>query len=100
MEFSLADWDVWATGYFSIFINFFKERIVILVSISTLKNSLPYRFVTVLLFPSFKKDMFATTFYEANLTLTSKLNKSCTINIDYSPVSLVNKGARILMCTG
>lgn len=65
MEFSWAVWSVWATDYFSIFINFLKEQIIILLIISTLKNSLSYYFATlVLLFPSFKKDKIANSFSE------------------------------------
>lgn len=65
MEFSWAVWSVWATYYFSIFSNFLKEQIVILVIISTLKTSLSFYFATlVLLFPSFKKDEIANSFSE------------------------------------
>ena len=65
MEFSWAVWSVWATYYFSIFSNFLKEQIVILVIISTLKTSLSYYFATlVLLFSSFKKDEIANSFSE------------------------------------
>ena len=64
---------MWATDYFSIFINLKKKQIVILVIISTLKNSLSYYFAAlVLLFPFFKKDKIASSFSETSLASNLK----------------------------